>query len=441
MNKLLMAFAAAGVLAFTAGCEWTAGSGVSTWADNTVAVDFSGVYVAQGSYVVTEPGSAVSNSVTGERLTSGSGGTSYAGTLAHPPIPGTLVVRAGDTVLYDNGSGGLVSATNVSSWSTNTASEQIGVITMSGGGTNAVTEQIGVGDGSSTAFSGILAYAPISGSLVITVGGYVFTDAGSSTNLVCNVADGSYGSLNRITSQWTLSFPAPISIGTPIVASYFTGGGSSSTYSGTLSHAPLDNSVTITVGDYVFTDTGADQLTCNIADGSAANVNHLTGAWAITLVAPPAMGTPIIAAYRYVESTGGSASGTINYAGGTWTLSFSDGLSAGGEILADYMYVTGLQKGNHGNGIFSLTVTPMGSNLKITDNNGSVYTGTMGVNSTENATEAQFSVYGISQGYKVTIVGTLAASASTAGGTVSRGLHGTYIEENGYSADVRAYAE
>ena len=105
MNKLLMAFAAAGVLAFTAGCEWTAGSGVSTWADNTVAVDFSGVYVAQGSYVVTEPGSAVSNSVTGERLTSGSGGTSYAGTLAHPPIPGTLVVRAGDTVLFDNGSG------------------------------------------------------------------------------------------------------------------------------------------------------------------------------------------------------------------------------------------------------------------------------------------------------------------------------------------------
>ena len=441
MNKLLMAFAAAGVLAFTAGCEWTAGSGVSTWADNTVAVDFSGVYVAQGSYVVTEPGSAVSNSVTGERLTSGSGGTSYAGTLAHPPIPGTLVVRAGDTVLYDNGSGGLVSATNVSSWSTNTASEQIGVITMSGGGTNAVTEQIGVGDGSSTAFSGILAYAPISGSLVITVGGYVFTDAGSSTNLVCNVADGSYGSLNRITSQWTLSFPAPISIGTPIVASYFTGGGSSSTYSGTLSHAPLDNSVTITVGDYVFTDTGADQLTCNIADGSAANVNHLTGAWAITLVAPPAIGSPIIAAYRYVESTGGSASGTINYAGGTWTLSFSDGLSAGSEILADYMYVTGLQQGNHGNGIFSLTVTPMGSNLKITDNNGSVYTGTMGVNSTENSTEAQFSVYGISQGYKVTIVGTLAASASTAGGTVSRGLHGTYIEENGYSADVRAYAE
>ena len=441
MNKLLMAFAAAGVLAFTAGCEWTAGSGVSTWADNTVAVDFSGVYVAQGSYVVTEPGSAVSNSVTGERLTSGSGGTSYAGTLAHPPIPGTLVVRAGDTVLYDNGSGGLVTSTNVSSLSTNTASEQIGVITMSGGGTNAVTEQIGVGDGSSTAFSGILAYAPISGSLVITVGGYVFTDAGSSTNLVCNVADGSYGSLNRITSQWTLSFPAPISIGTPIVASYFTGGGSSSTYSGTLSHAPLDNSVTITVGDYVFTDTGADQLTCNIADGSAANVNHLTGAWAITLVAPPAMGTPIIAAYRYVESTGGSASGTINYAGGTWTLSFSDGLSAGSEILADYMYVTGLQQGNHGNGIFSLTVTPMGSNLKITDNNGSVYTGTMGVNSTENSTEAQFSVYGISQGYKVTIVGTLAVSATTAGGTVSRGLHGTYIEENGYSADVRAYAE
>ena len=441
MNKLLMAFAAAGVLAFTAGCEWTAGSGVSTWADNTVAVDFSGVYVAQGSYVVTEPGSAVSNSVTGERLTSGSGGTSYAGTLAHPPIPGTLVVRAGDTVLYDNGSGGLVTSTNVSSLSTNTASEQIGVITMSGGGTNAVTEQIGVGDGSSTAFSGILAYAPISGSLVITVGGYVFTDAGSSTNLVCNVADGSYGSLNRITSQWTLSFPAPISIGTPIVASYFTGGGSSSTYSGTLSHAPLDNSVTITVGDYVFTDTGADQLTCNIADGSAANVNHLTGAWAITLVAPPAIGSPIIAAYRYVESTGGSASGTINYAGGTWTLSFSDGLSAGSEILADYMYVTGLQQGNHGNGIFSLTVTPMGSNLKITDNNGSVYTGTMGVNSTENSTEAQFSVSGVSQGYKVTIVGTLAASASTAGGTVSRGLHGTYIEENGYSADVRAYAE
>lgn len=445
MNKVLMALAMAGVLAFATGCEWTAGSGVSTWANDTVAVDFSGVYAADGSYIVTEPGSAVSNSVAGERMTSGNGGTSYAGTLAHPPVAGTLVVRAGDVVLYDNGSGGLVMATNSHSSgysTTNTASETIGEISMTGGGTNVVVEQIGLGDGSSTAFSGILAYAPIVGSLVITVGGYVFTDVGS-TNLSCNIADGSYGTLNRITSKWTLSFPAPISIGTPIVASYFSGGGSSSAYSGSLSHAPLANSVTITVGDYVFTDTGSDQLTCNIADGSTANVNHLTGAWAMSIVQPPAIGTPIIAAYRYVDSTdaAGSASGTINYAGGTWTLSFSEGLSGNDTALADYMYVTGLQKGNHGNGIFTLTVAPMGSNIRITDNNGSVYEGTMGVNTTDYAMEAQFSANGISQGYKVTIVGTLAASSTTAGGTVSRVLHGTYIEENGYSADILAFSD
>ena len=445
MNKMLLTVAMAGVLALTTGCEWTAGSGVSTWNDSAVGVDFSGVYVAQGSYVVSEPGSAVSNSVMGERMSYGNGGTSYAGTLAHAPVAGSLVIRADGYVLYDNGDGSLIMSTNAYSTTghitTNTASEQIATVTSAGGGTNAVAEQIGLGDGSKTAFAGTLTYSPISGTLVITVGGYVFTDSGTG-QLTCNVADGSYGTFNRITAQWTLSFPAPISAGTPLVATYYSGGGGTpAPYSGSLSHVPLARSVTITAGAYVFTDNGTDQLTCNITNGSSANVNHLTGYWAMTLVAPPAVGTPIVAAYSYTETSGGtgSASGTIDYSSGTWTLSFSEGLSGSAKILADYMYVTGLKKGNHGNGIFSLTVTPMGTNIRITDNNGSVYTGTMGVNSTSSAREAQFSATGVSQGYKVTLVGTLAATSLVGGNT--RVIHGTYIEENGYSAEIYAYAE
>lgn len=443
MNKLIMAVAVAGVLAFAVGCEWKGGAGASTWTDGEVAIDFSGVYVAAGSYVIIEPGSAVSNSIMGERMTYGNGGNSYAGTLAHSPLPGSMVVRAGDIVLHDDGSGALIMSTNASSGTaTNTMTEHIATVTNASGGTYSMTEQIGLGDGDKTAFSGTLKYAPEAGTLTITVGGYVFTDAGGS-DLTCSIADGAYGTFNRITMKWTLSFPAPISAGTPLVATYIFGSGFSSSYSGSLKHAPLANTVTITAGFYVFTDNGSDALTCNIADGSSANVNHQTGYWSIILVAPPDDGTPITAAYNYAETSGdgGNASGTISYSSGTWTLSFSEPLSGSAKVLADYMYVTGLQQGNHGNGIFSLTVTPMGTSIRITDNNGSVYTGNMGVNSTVLDREAQFSATGVSQGYKVTMVGTLSASAETAGGRAARAIHGTYLEEDGYAATIAAYAE
>jgi len=262
-----MAFAAAGVLAFTAGCEWTAGSGVSTWAYNTVAVDFSGVYVAQGSYVVTEPGSAVSNSVTGERLTSGNGGNNYAGTLAHAPVPGSLVVRAGDIVLYDDGNGNLVAVTNggsTASTTTNSFTETLGYVRAGGstGGVQNVTETIAIGDGATTIFDGTFSKVPDANTLTITVGGYIFRDLGTtnstdSLNLTCNINDGSIGTLNRATGDWTLQFPAPISLGTAFIAIYTSGGGviPGNSYSGSASHAPiLNRSFTLTCGDYAFID-------------------------------------------------------------------------------------------------------------------------------------------------------------------------------------------
>ena len=92
--------------------------------------------------------------------------------------------------------------------------------------TNTVTgEHLGTGDGSATAFSGILAHSCIRGSLTIEVGSsYQFTDTAGTTagtvSLNVTPSDGSSGTINYDTALWSLSFPAPIASGTKILASY-----------------------------------------------------------------------------------------------------------------------------------------------------------------------------------------------------------------------------
>lgn len=148
-------------LAFT-GCEWTAGSGVSSWSDSGNWVDFSGSYVsADGGILVRQFG--VTNTT----------------------------------------------STNTTSTSTNTVS----------------SEQLGVGNGTLTAFEGQIAHTPVRGSLTIfTVGGYRFTDAAGTTadtvSLAVTPADGSTGIFNYSTRAWALTFPAPLASGTAILATY-----------------------------------------------------------------------------------------------------------------------------------------------------------------------------------------------------------------------------
>ena len=91
--------------------------------------------------------------------------------------------------------------------------------------TNSVSgEVLGTGNGSSTAFSGVLAHVPMPHTFTIVVGGYRFSDAGSGTagtvNLTVTPADGSSGTLNLDTGAWAVSFPSPIVSGTQLIGAY-----------------------------------------------------------------------------------------------------------------------------------------------------------------------------------------------------------------------------
>ncbi|MBI2439907.1 MAG: hypothetical protein HYV35_00880 [Lentisphaerae bacterium] len=147
---------------FLAGCEWDAGSSVTSWDDSGNWVDFSGTYKASDGNV--------------------------------------LVRQFGVT--------NALSTTNITT-ATNTVSSEL----------------LATGNGTNTSFNGQLTYAPVRGSLTIfTVGGYQFTDsAGTSADTVSlsvTPADGSAGTLNYLTRAWALTFPAPIANGTQILATY-----------------------------------------------------------------------------------------------------------------------------------------------------------------------------------------------------------------------------
>lgn len=208
-----------------------------------------------------------------------------------------------------------------------------------------------------------------------------------------------------------------------------TGNGSSTAFNGQLTNSPVRGSLTIfTVGGYRFTDssnTTADTVSLSVtpADGSAGTLNYLTRAWALTFPAPIANGTQILATYLYVSAVS---------------------------------TVTALQ-GNHGDPIYSFVVYQTGNKIQIGDSNGASYEGTIGtvrttagqpidvsdptaISPSSGDVVAQFSATGISQGYKVWLVGALQGTLS--GSTLSgRNMQATFIEEAGNEADVNAVAQ
>lgn len=162
MKKILLPLLALPLFCLIfAGCEWSSGGGAQTWNDRENFVDFSGSYKASD---------------------------------------GGVLVRQ-----FGAGSG----ATTNTTTTTNTVSGEL----------------LATGDGSTTAFSGVLAHPTlIRGSLTIVVGGYLFNDtagtAAGTVALTVTPADGSSGTINYNTGVWSLSFPAPIASGTQILAAY-----------------------------------------------------------------------------------------------------------------------------------------------------------------------------------------------------------------------------
>ncbi|MCX6992765.1 MAG: hypothetical protein NT011_06435 [Kiritimatiellaeota bacterium] len=79
-----------------AGCEWTAGSGVSSWDDSGNWVDFSGSYRAlDGGMLVRQfsGGTATTNTVSNELLSTGDGSkTAFSGQIAYTPVRGSLTI-------------------------------------------------------------------------------------------------------------------------------------------------------------------------------------------------------------------------------------------------------------------------------------------------------------------------------------------------------------
>lgn len=143
------------VLAF-AGCEWTAGSGVSSWDDSGNWVDFSGSYkAADGGVLVRQFGVAdgtfATNTVSSELLDTGDGTrTAFEGQIGNTPVRGSLTI-----------------------------------FTIGG-----------------------YRFTDTAGTTADTV------------SLAVTPDDGSAGKFNYSTTAWALTFPAPLASGTQIFATY-----------------------------------------------------------------------------------------------------------------------------------------------------------------------------------------------------------------------------
>ena len=158
MAKLISWLALSLCLCVLNGCEWTAGSGVSSWDSSGDWVDFSGSYKAADGGMLVRPfntnaasPSTTTNTISSEYLATGDGSkTAFEGQIAHTPVRGSLTIfTIGGYRFTDSAS---VTADTVS-----------------------------------------LAVTP---------------------------ADGSAGVFNYSTRAWALTFPAPLASGTQILGTY-----------------------------------------------------------------------------------------------------------------------------------------------------------------------------------------------------------------------------
>ena len=81
-------------------------------------------------------------------------------------------------------------------------------------------------------------------------------------------------------------------------------------YSGKLHGGVVIDSVTITAGQYVFSDNGAGVLVGNLPSAGSGSIDYSSGAWSITMMSQPLYNGNIIATYSYtIDVSGGSTVG------------------------------------------------------------------------------------------------------------------------------------
>jgi len=189
-------------------------------------------------------------------------------------------------------------------------------------------------------------------------------------------------------------------------------------YSGQITELPLvPGSITFFVGAPAVTLVGDASGTLDGGANGSGTINYDTGAYSITLTAAPVGGQPIQAVF---SSTSG---GEVNSGGG---------MNPGGSSIITAFNVE--QSGNH---------------LKIIDNNGSIYQGQLGLNSTNSlggtnmtalSATYSFEASGVSAaGFNVEMVGTFLASGNIGGSAISNVniitigtvMEGTWLEQGG----------
>lgn len=212
------------------------------------------------------------------------------------------------------------------------------------------------------------------------------------------------------------------------------GDGARRTFSTSLTPTVVPGSVTVSDGFESFTDGGS-------GGGSTGTVSTTTGTGVL------------------VGDQGGS--GSVNYQTGAITVTFNTepGLDVG--IWCSYLFERRPDGGSIGDSvqgstlpIFAFTVTQIGDQITITDDNGNSYDGRISVlqtsggggGTTSGTAVGQFEAWGTSGGLAVRIVGTFqgAFTAPTAtedaGVLVNRTLDGTWIETGGMSGSINATA-
>lgn len=140
-----------------------------------------------------------------------------------------------------------------------------------------------------------------------------------------------------------------------------------------------------------------------------------------------------------ITGTGLAATGsTVDFNTGFWTITLSAAPAAGGvDIVATYNAPGSNSSGAGSSGvtISAFTIQQSGNQLIVTDNNGSVYKGTIGATSpaSTNATYATYGydVSGVSAaGFNVEMVGTFYTSSTNSA------MSGTWLEQGGKTGNI-----
>jgi hypothetical protein len=134
----------------------------------------------------------------------------------------------------------------------------------------------------------------------------------------------------------------------------------------------------------------------------------------------------------------GISSGSIDYTTGAWSLTLSAAPPAGGDIVATYQSASGSSGGPGSSGvvIHTFTVQQSGNQLIVTDNNGSVYRGAIGLTSggDSNATTVAYGydINGVSAaGFNVEMVGAFSVVSNT-----TATMTGTWLEQGGKTGHI-----